>query len=362
MSQTINTFGFSQALLERTSQVVFSYDLTSGKFTYLNPAFEQVFLKTRESASNLSSLLSMVHPEDLNDLEAKYRQVLDGKLLRDIEFRILLDDLRERWLCLTPYLLEEKPGQRQIIGFADDITHSKNHSSYLKRYSDKKNAVLNILSHDLAGPMAMIQSLSAHLLDDLQDDKNKDISKLIDLIRQSSQQGTQLIQEFVSQEFLESTHTEVIKQRIDIVERMKKVMEKYSQTENETSKTYHFYASSDSIYMELDDNKFMQCINNLISNAIKFTPDGGTITVSVEKEQDTVLFTVADNGIGIPAKYHNSLFDKFTEARRPGIKGEPSIGLGMSIIKTIVEWHKGQIWFESEESKGSTFYIRLPKK
>ena len=92
----------------------------------------------------------------------------------------------------------------------------------------------------------------------------------------------------------------------------------------------------------------MQVINNLISNSIKFTPDGGEITVSLEEKENTVLITVADTGIGIPEKYHDTLFDKFTRARRPGIKGEPSVGLGMSIIKTIVEWHQGTIWFESQ--------------
>ena len=106
----------------------------------------------------------------------------------------------------------------------------------------------------------------------------------------------------------------------------------------------------------------MQVINNLISNSIKFTHDGGIISVSIEDKQDTVLFTVADNGIGIPAKYHDKLFDKFTKARREGLKGEPSTGLGMSIIKTIVEWNDGKIWFDSKENEGTTFYIELPKE
>lgn len=357
-----HTLRASQALIERTSRVVFSFDLASGHFIYLNPAFEKVFRKTRESAFHPTALLDMVHPQDLRDLKEKYRQVLEGANLVDVEFRIQLPDNTQRWLCVTPFLLEEEPGQRQIVGFADDISGSKQYSNYLKKFSDKKNAVLNILSHDLAGPLGMIESLSSHLQEDLQEGNTKDISKLIDLIRQSSRQGTRLIQEFLNQEFLESTHTDVIKNRIDIAERMRKVLEQYKETEAETRKSFRFSASSDSIYMALDDNKFMQCINNLISNAIKFTSDGGVITVSVEDEGDTVLFTVADNGVGIPAKYHDVLFEKFTSARRPGIKGEPSVGLGMSIIKTIVDWHQGEIWFESEENKGSTFYIRVPRK
>jgi two-component system, OmpR family, sensor histidine kinase VicK len=66
--------------------------------------------------------------------------------------------------------------------------------------------------------------------------------------------------------------------------------------------------------------------------------------------------------MGIPAHLQEGLFEKFTNARRPGLKGEPSHGLGMSLIKSIVEWHKGKIWLESRENEGSTFfYIRLPK-
>ncbi len=104
-------------------------------------------------------------------------------------------------------------------------------------------------------------------------------------------------------------------------------------------------------------------ITNLISNSIKFTHDDGVITVRVEdkEERGTVLISVADNGIGIPNKYHTSLFDKFIRARRPGLRQEASIGLGMSIIKTIVEWHKGKIWFESKENEGTTFYVQILK-
>jgi len=102
-------------------------------------------------------------------------------------------------------------------------------------------------------------------------------------------------------------------------------------------------------------------INNLISNALKFTPDGGNIDLFVKENKEDIIISITDNGIGIPAKYHTTLFDKFSKARRPGLKGEPSTGLGMSIIKTIIEWHGGQIWFDSEENKGTTFYIRLPR-
>jgi two-component system, OmpR family, sensor histidine kinase VicK len=171
----------------------------------------------------------------------------------------------------------------------------------------------------------------------------------------------QLIQDFIKQEFLESANVEVIKRRVDLVQAIRECMEEYQLAPATLGKTFHFHPASEKIYLELDDNKFMQAINNLISNAIKFTPDGGEITVALEEKEAAVFITVADTGIGIPAKYHATLFDKFTTARRTGVKGEPSVGLGMSIIKTIVEWHQGHIWLESQENQGTTFYIEIPK-
>ena len=148
----------------------------------------------------------------------------------------------------------------------------------------------------------------------------------------------------------------------DIVHELKSVVEQYKSSEKDIMKTFKLETSSESIYVGIDQYKFSQAINNLISNAIKFTHDNGIIVVGIEEKEETVLITVEDNGIGIPANRQEGLFEKFTKARRPGIKGEPSVGLGMSIIKTIVEWHNGKIWFESEENVGSKFFIEIPKE
>jgi len=187
------------------------------------------------------------------------------------------------------------------------------------------------------------------------------VHQVLHIIEKASRQGTKMLQEFMNQEFLESSQSDVIKRRFDLAALIKASLEEYRQTQELTGKIFHFQTNADTIFLELDDTKFMQVINNLISNAIKFTPDGGEITVTLAEKEDSVQIKVQDNGIGIPEKYHGILFDKFTKARRTGIKGEPSIGLGMSIIKTIVEWHRGKIWFESEENKGTIFYIEIPK-
>ena len=222
--------------------------------------------------------------------------------------------------------------------------------------------MLHILAHDLAGPLAMIQNLSGALAEEAKPYGSPALDKLIDLIERTSEHGIMLIKDLTSQEFLESTGVDLVRRRANIAAQIEEVMEQYQQSERKIAKTFRFVSASQDIYIQFDDLKLMQAINNLISNAIKFTPEGGNITVSLEEEKETVLIKVKDDGVGIPKQYHATLFDKFTNARRPGLDGEPSTGLGMSIIRTIVAWHKGHIWFESAEGKGTTFYIELPKE
>ncbi len=350
---------YLEILAKSTRQIIFAYDIAANHFIFLNPAFEKIWGRTRKSImANPVSLLKNIHPEDKTYVQKIHQDLLQGELIPDFEFRITLRNGSERWLCLKPLLLED---EQVFIGSADDITGSKEYNNTLKKFSDKKNSILNILSHDLAGPLAMIQSLTKVLNEDLQSHTNQEVHRLVELIERSSRQGTQMLQEFLKQEFLESANTELIKRRVDLVGALKELLADYLQTPLKLGKTFSLEAGTDPIYVDLDDNKFMQVINNLISNALKFTPDGGKIAVRVEDKEGAVMIQVADTGVGIPAKYHASLFDKFTKARRPGIKGEPSVGLGMSIIKTIVEWHHGQIWFESQENKGTTFFIQIPK-
>lgn len=353
--------GFCQALIEHTGQAFFAYDTGSKQFTYLSPAFEAIF-KIQAQSANSGALLALVHPEDRHHVAEAHAALLEREIRKSIEFRIHFPDQAEQWVCLTASLLEEIPGNLLIIGHAEDITAQRQYNDYLKKFSNKKNVILNILSHDLAGPFANIQNLSALLAEQMKSSGSEETHKIIRLIERSSKQGAKLIREFINQEFLESTQVELITRRINLVEKFREMLVEFQGAKGEwIGKRIDFLTSHEQIYAEIDDIKFLQVINNLISNALKFTPDGGVITVMVEEEKESVLVKVADTGVGIPEKYHATLFDKFTNARRPGLKGESSVGLGMSIIKTIVEWHRGEIWLESEENKGTTFYIRLPK-
>ncbi|PJF21358.1 MAG: hypothetical protein CUN56_11490, partial [Phototrophicales bacterium] len=103
-----------------------------------------------------------------------------------------------------------------------------------------------------------------------------------------------------------------------------------------------------------------QVVSNLIGNAIKYTPNGGEIDVTLRVEDDDVLLEVKDNGYGIPKDAQANLFTEFYRVRNRATAGIPGTGLGLSLVKSVVQAHRGDVWVESDENQGSTFFVRLP--
>ncbi|MBC3539000.1 ATP-binding protein [Rufibacter sediminis] len=350
-------------LISATRKVLFSYDVDAATFISLNAAYGRIWQRTRESAlADPATVWEAVHPDDRDFLAKEYDELVAGIMKEDLEFRLVLPDKSVRWLLLNPHLITGARGGKVIEGFVDDITAQKENIGSLQKYVAKKDSVLEILSHDLAGPLHNIHSPAAMLAETTAAYGNEEVNKIVSLIGDSSARNVRLIREFVQQEFLESSQTVMKKGRVDLVAMVSEIIGQYREGEGHIQKQIRFSCQTEKLYAQVDQYKFSQVINNLLSNAIKFTEDEGVIAIVLEEKEECVLITVQDDGVGIPVQYQDELFEKFTRARRPGLRGEPSTGLGMSIIKTIVEWHGGTIRFESEEGKGSTFYIELPKE
>lgn len=132
-----------------------------------------------------------------------------------------------------------------------------------------------------------------------------------------------------------------------------------SQTDKHTFKVN---LPDDVVKMELDKDKIDQVMENLLSHALKFSPEGGKITVSLKKADRLVKISVTDTGIGIPGKDLPHVFEKFYRVDVASTRAIRGTGLGLGIVKYIVESHEGKIWAESELGKGSTFSFILPIK
>jgi signal transduction histidine kinase len=113
--------------------------------------------------------------------------------------------------------------------------------------------------------------------------------------------------------------------------------------------------------IKIDGEKIRQVFQNLVSNAIKYSPENSRIFWGHKDEKEKIIFFVKDSGLGIPLDQQKEIFDKFFRASNVLMTGTEGTGLGLYIAKSIVEAHGGKIWFESKEKEGTTFFLELPK-
>jgi two-component system sensor histidine kinase VicK len=347
------------SFLARRDEVSFAYDVTTQQVVYVSEAYEQL---TGDPLAHIGEdwphLLAAVHPDDWQYLRQQVAKAAPGALVENVELR-LQRRTGTQWLCVSVQQVADAQGQPYVLGTVRDITAEKAAVLTMQKFSTKKNATLEILSHDLAGPLAVMQQLADQLRYELPE-ANPATRQLLDLMQRICQQGTDLIHDFVDSEFLESASVELKRERADLALWLGQLMQQYQQTESLTQLHFEYTPLEQPFYVRFDISKLQQVLNNLVSNAIKFTPDGGYIRVRLERHGEYARITVADTGVGIPAALQPVLFDKFTKARRPGLRGEKTTGLGMSVIQTIVNLHQGRIWFESTEGEGTTMYVEVP--
>jgi two-component system sensor histidine kinase VicK len=351
-----------QQIAEQTNEVWFLFDLQENRFAYLGPTFESVWgQKPDRLLQNPASILETIHADDKEYVTNNYVQFGKDKEKMRLDFRILHPGGEIRWIALKTYPIQHEDQVRYACGFAEDDSPRKENLLHLQMAASKKNASLHIISHDLRGPLGLIQSL-AKVIEKKISPHEEMLLQHTRMIGQICQRNVDLIKRLTTQEYLESAEVEMDMERLDLIGEIQSVLEPYQQSGENLDRQFDLTANRESVYAEVDSMKFLSIINNLVSNAIKFTPQKGRIHLHVEEKPNVVLLSVQDNGVGIPAKYHPVLFDKFTKASRPGLRGEESVGLGMSIVKRLVELHKGKIWFESQEHKGTTFFVEIPKK
>ncbi|WP_114780669.1 PAS domain-containing sensor histidine kinase [Botryobacter ruber] len=350
-----------QQLGNSSRKIIFAFDVASTRFTYLSRAAESLFAGDLHIfLQQPYTLPDVVHPEDSMVVTNCFNNLLQGKPI-NTQFRLQLPGLSTKVICAEAAPLYDETGSLSgVTGIAEDITDRAEHTAYLLEYAQKKDTALEILAHDLRGPISIIQSVSGALETDHQRQNYSELTNYTHFIGKACETCISLILDILSEEHLKSPGIVVNKQRIDLVEKVRDVAEMFAM--NKSIKQKITLIAPAKVFADVDVIKLDQILNNLISNSIKFTKPDGTITLALEEEEHSVLLKITDNGIGIPQDMQPYLFDKYTRASRTGLHGEQARGIGLSIIRDLVEVQGGKIWCESKEGEGSTFSIRLPNQ
>jgi signal transduction histidine kinase len=230
----------------------------------------------------------------------------------------------------------------------------------LERLNEQKNEFLGMAAHDLRNPLSIIGAYSDFVIDEAADVLSDEHMGFLSVIRRSSEFMLRLVDDLLDFAEIEAGQLQLDLHSVGLialVERnvaLNQVLAARKQIELVIS---HDGGISD---IWVDGPKIEQILNNLIGNAVKFSPPGSTVQVRLDCENDRAVISVKDEGPGIPANERDRLFQPFSRTSVKGTGGEKSTGLGLAIVRRIVRGHGGEIWAESELEQGATFYVSLP--
>ena len=313
-----------------------------GRVLLINPAAARL-LGAAESGDAVLSFAQLVRHHQLIELWKRCRE--SGREQID------LLQLSHKGLFLqatvTPLRREDGSGFLVIL---QDLTR-------LRHLEKVRQDFVSNVSHELLTPLASLKALVDTLRDGILDDPAA-AQRFLGRIETEVDALTQMVQELLELSRIESGRVPLRLRPVDVVDVIVPPAERLRPQAVRAGLELTLHVPSGLPFVLADPERVQQVVTNLVHNAIKFTPQGGKVSVSAEQVQDEVVISVRDTGVGIPSEDVPRIFERFYKADRARSGG--GTGLGLSIAKHIVQGHGGRIWVESREDQGSTFSFSLP--
>ncbi len=324
------------AVLEHAAEAILLFD-AQGKLSLLNPAGEKLF-------TDFNAIINQPLPAD-HGYDAFIRLLGDARLSHAAKSgEVLWPDQRTFVTLITPI---EDGGQVAIL---HDVTRFKD-------LEQVKNEFIATASHDLKNPITTIAGFSTLL--GQAGPLNEQQKDFVNRIRGAAQTMSELVQNMMSlaQMDLQATQTH---ESVELSGLLAGIADEFTPQAAAKEQVLHFTPLTQYANINGDPLQLKQLFRNLVGNAIKYSSQGSTITLSVKEEKETIQIDVQDTGFGIPAVDLPFIFDRFYRVRNDRNSEMEGNGLGLAIVKSVVEQHGGQISVESELGKGSCFSISFP--
>lgn len=346
-----------QEAVENASDHIVITD-ADGHVLYANPAVETTTgFKIHEIIGNTPALWGKQMPQEFyekfwktikND-KKEYTGVITNKRKSGEKY---FADVR-----VAP-ILDENKNVKFFVGTERDITKEK-------EIEESKTEFVSIASHQLRTPLTGIKWIIELLLNEDQDNLTKTQKENLNNLYSSAKRMTNLVNDLLNVSRIETgsdkfamkpQNTDII-QVIDSSVEDQKIVAEHASISLQKSNNF-----PKKLKLFIDGEKIYEVLQNLLNNAIKYTNKGGKIFVDYSENSKFHIFSVKDNGIGIPVSEQTKIFKKFFRGKNVIKMQTEGTGLGLFVAKSIVEAHGGEIWFESELKVGTTFYFSIPKK
>jgi signal transduction histidine kinase len=230
----------------------------------------------------------------------------------------------------------------------------------LIKLNQEKNEFLGIAAHDIKNPLTAIQSAAEVIELDYETMSKNDMVKQAKRISVTTRQLFTLIDNLLDINAIESGKFNISPSSIDIFPTLQSLVMRYSNRAKSKDIAVHFQSPEKQYHAFVDGNTIIQVLDNLISNAVKYSPYGKQVDIRVTESEKFIRCEIQDEGPGLSDSEQQKLFHKFSKLSTKPTGGEHSTGLGLFIVKKLVEAMNGKVWCESELGKGTTFFVDFP--
>ncbi|RFB10620.1 cell wall metabolism sensor histidine kinase WalK [Bacillus sp. HNG] len=276
------------------------------------------------------------------------------ELVHDIDTEILdFSTHKKQYIIKVSFSVIKKESGfiNGLIAVLYDVTEQE------KIESERREFVANV-SHELRTPLTTMRSYLEALAEGAWKDE-KIAPQFLNVTQTETERMIRLVNDLLKLSKLDSKDYKFSKELINFTKYFHRIIDRF-----EMSKEQHVSfvrnLPEKSIYLEFDPDKITQVLDNVISNALKYSPEGGTVTFQLIEANDEIVISVADQGVGIPNDNINRIFDRFYRVDKARTRKLGGTGLGLAIAKEMVVAHGGRIWAESEEGVGTTVFFTLP--
>jgi len=337
--------------------IVWLHD-AEGNLDFVNQTFCDYFgVKREEMIEGRWRVLT--HPEDTEGYAKEFLSCVRKRCPFHREVRVCRKDGQWRWMesWARPWLNQEGVYLGHI-GTSADVTEHKQAEEALRDQDKRKDEFLATLAHELRNPLAPIRTG----LEVMKLAKNDPM--VMEETRQTMERQTQqlitLVNDLLDVSRITQGKFQLRKCRVALSDVMQSAVEASRPFLDEAKHHLAVSIPEQPVYLEVDPNRMAQVLSNLLNNSAKYTPEGGHISIVVDRQGSDIVFAIRDDGIGIPVELQHRVFSMFAQITRPGETGYTGLGIGLSLAKSLVEMHGGSIQVASDGVNcGATFTIRL---
>jgi len=277
------------------------------------------------------------------------------------------DDLRANLQQLTAYPLPEGANEliENTIGLANELERSLK-SEYdalqeaMTMAQQAKNKFVSVVTHELRLPLTSIKGYTDLLRQEIVGPINEQQAEFLDTVRKNVERMSALISDLSDISHLETGRIKFAIQTIPVRQAIEGALNQYLTRIAEKGQVLEVNLPNEIPNLKADPNRLLQVLSSLISNAWKYTPSGGKITLRAIPEQDDVRLEISDTGIGISPQEQVKVFTQFFRSENEAVREYPGWGLALNLSKRLVEVMGGSMGFESKLGEGSTFWFTLP--